>query len=93
MLALQSFERTLRFDACTYLSGTMRPSHQETLPMMRARSLLKLGQRSGTPKWMNWTNDTSRPKGDIRIERLKDEKRNGGSSKGNITDADFEEVK
>jgi hypothetical protein len=57
------------------------------------RSLLKLGQRSGAPKWMSWTNDTSRPKGDIRIERLKDEKRNGGSSKGNITDADFEEVK
>ncbi len=57
------------------------------------RSLLKMGQRSGAPKWRNFTNGPARPKGDVRIERLNDEKRDGGRPQGNITDADFEEVK
>ena len=50
----------------------------------------KRNVRSGT----RWSDDTGRPRGDVRIERLKDERNEGGGPpRGNVTDADFEELK
>ena len=57
------------------------------------RSLLRSG-RNGARKRMNWTTGTDRRKGEVRIERLKEDKRNeAGKADGNVTDADFEELK
>jgi hypothetical protein len=59
------------------------------------RLLMRAGKkRGGRPPGTQWTDDPNRPKGEIRIENLKDDKRDKDQKPGgNITDADFEELK
>lgn len=41
----------------------------------------------------NWAPPEQRPKGEVRIERIKDPEKGGNPKPGSVTDADFEEVK
>jgi hypothetical protein len=45
-------------------------------------------RNNGKPPGGQWTNDASRPKGEVRIERPNDPR-----SRGNVEDADYEEIK
>ncbi len=58
------------------------------------RLILRSGRKSGGKINARWTDDPNRPKGEVRIERLKDDERDKGNKpNGTITDADFEELK
>jgi hypothetical protein len=46
-----------------------------------------------TRKPTNWAPPEQRPKGEVRIERIKDPEKGSTHKPGSVTDADFEEVK
>jgi hypothetical protein len=57
------------------------------------RLLLRAGKKkAGPPPGSRWTNETDRPKGEVRIEQVKQKRDNDKRSGGKVTDADFEEL-
>ncbi len=76
------------------MSGTLRTIIILLIIWWVLRLLMRAGKQRKGAGGMRWTNETGRPKGDVRIERLKDEKRDKDrGTGGNVTDADFEELK
>jgi hypothetical protein len=75
------------------MSGTIRTIIILLIIWWVLRLLLRAGQKRrnvGT----RWTDDPGRPKGDVRIERVREKERDKGKGPdGNVTDADFEELK
>ncbi len=76
------------------MGGTLRTILILLIIWFVLRLLLRAGKKRGRPAGTRWTNDTGRPKGEVRIEKLKDDERDQGPRPGgNVSDADFEELK
>ncbi len=57
------------------------------------RLIMRLNGGPGRKRGMHMTDGPQRPKGEVNIENIPPPDRSGAKSNGNITDADFEEIK
>lgn len=75
------------------LTGTLRIIAVLILIWAVLRLIRNRSAAQGPPKGTNWAAPSQRPKGDVRIERIKEPDKGSSPGPGSITDADFEEVK
>ncbi len=75
------------------LTGTLRIIAVLILIWAVLRLIRNRSAAAGPPKGTNWAAPEQRPKGDVRIERIKEPDKSSSQGSGSITDADFEEVK
>lgn len=75
------------------VTGTLRIIAVLILLWTILRFIRRRSAPPGPPKGTNWAAPEQRPKGDVRIERIKEPDKSTGPDRGGITDADYEEVK
>lgn len=74
------------------VTGTLRIIALLILVWAILRMIRNRSAAPGPPKGTNWAAPEQRPKGDVRIERVKEAPKGGDRDSGSVTDADFEEV-
>jgi hypothetical protein len=75
------------------VTGTVRIIAILILVWAVLRLLRNRSAATGARKAPGWAPSEQRPKGEVRIERIKDAAKDNARNGGKITDADFEEVK
>jgi len=75
------------------VTGTLRIIAVLIMVWAVLRLIMNRSNAAKARKSTNWTATEQRPKGEVRIERVKDAEKGGGRDPGSITDAEFEEVK
>ncbi len=75
------------------LTGTLRIIAVLILIWAVLRLIRNRSVAQGPPKGTKWAAPEQRPKGDVRIERIKEPDKGSSAGPSSITDADFEEVK
>jgi hypothetical protein len=75
------------------VTGTLRIIALLILVWAVLRLIRNRSTASKARKGTNWAAPEQRPKGEVRIERIKDPGKGSGRDPGSISDAEFEEVK
>jgi hypothetical protein len=75
------------------LTGTLRVIAILLLVWVLLRMLRRWRRGGGAGGKVRWVPPDQRPKGDVRIEQVKDKDERPTSKGGSVSDADFEELK